>query len=187
VSSNLTASAIFFGSLLEAISMKKIVISIATTLIAATVLVACNGSTGSDITSGGAAPVSKAVCTSLNNWLSVGIGMSTAEVEARLGKPSTITSTDTTTTYQYERCRGGYFQDKAAVAATATTPEVPAEYSTYYSSGQVTISTSRGVTSVTTPVLKSDKPMSCEWDFYNYPTNYGGGGTFVCRTASNPF
>lgn len=172
---------------MKVICMKKITLSVATTLIAAVFLVACNGSTGSDITSGGASTVTKAVCTSLNNWQSVGIGMSAAEVEARLGKPATITSTDTSTTYQYERCRGGYFQDKAAVAATATTPEVPAEYSTYYSSGQVILSSSRGVTSVVTPVLKSDKPMSCEWDFYNYPTNYGGGGTFVCRTASNPF
>ena len=167
--------------------MKKILASIATTFITATILVACNGSTGSDITSGGAAPVSKAVCTSLNNWLSVGIGMSTAQVEARLGIPATIATTGTTTTFNYERCRGGLFQDTAAVDATATTDAVPAKNSTYYSSGQITISSSSGVTSVTTPVLKSDLPMLCEWDFYNYPTNYGGGGTFVCRTASNPF
>ena len=166
--------------------MKKIVISAATTLIAAVLLVACNGSTGSDITSGNAGPVTKAVCTSLNNWLSVGIGMSTGEVEARLGAPGTIATAGTTTTFTYERCRSGSFLVTPAVEATATTPAKPAEYQTFYFSGQVVFSSSTGVTSVTTPVLKSDLPMACEWDMYNYPFNYGEAGR-VCRTASNPY
>ena len=149
-------------------------------------MVACNGSTGSDITSGNAAPITKAVCTSLNNWLSVGIGMSTAEVEARLGAPGTIATTDTTTTFTYERCRSGSFLVTAAVEGTDTTPAKSAVYETFYFSGQVVFSSSRGVTSVLTPVLKSDLPMACEWDMYNYPFNYGEAGR-VCRTASNPY
>ena len=53
--------------------MVQILISTAMTLMAAAVLVVCNGATGSDITSDNATPVSKAVYTSLNNWLSLGI------------------------------------------------------------------------------------------------------------------
>ncbi len=166
--------------------MQKILVSIATTLITTAVLVACNGSTGSDITSDNATPVSKAVCTSLNNWLSVGVGMSTAEVEARLGAPGTIATTGTTTTFTYERCRSGSFLVTEGVDASGTTPAKPAVYQTFYFSGQIIFNSSRGVTSVITPVLKSDLPMACEWDMYNYPFNYGESGR-VCRTASNPY
>jgi outer membrane protein assembly factor BamE (lipoprotein component of BamABCDE complex) len=169
--------------------MMKIVISTATTLMAAAVLVACNGSgtNSSDATSAGSAPISKAVCTSLNNWQSVGLGMSASQVEARLGKPATITATSAQTTYTYERCRAGNFLEKEAVAATSTEPATPAEYRTYYFGGSLTLNAIQGVTSVTTPVLNSDKPMACEWDLYTYPSNYGGGDIFVCRTAANPF
>ena len=34
--------------------------------------------------------------------------------------------------------------------------------------GAYVLSSSKGVTSVTTPVLKSDLSMACEWDMYNY-------------------
>ena len=168
--------------------MMKIVISTATTLMAAAVLVACNGSgtNSNDVTSGSAGPVTKAVCTSLNNWQSVGIGMSAEQVEARLGAPGTIATTGSITTFTYERCRSGSFLVTAAVEATTTTPAKPAVYQTFYFSGQVVISSSRGVTSVSTPVLKSDLTMACEWDMYNYPFNYGEPGR-VCRTAANPY
>ncbi len=165
--------------------MKK-TIALISVLFSTITLVACNGSTGNDITSNTAGPVSKAVCTSLNNWLSVGIGMSTGEVEARLGTPGTIATTGTTTTFTYERCRSGSFLVTAAVEATDTAPAKPAVYQTFYFSGQVIISSNRGVTSVITPVLKSDLPMACEWDMYNYPFNYGEAGR-VCRTAANPY
>ena len=168
--------------------MKKIFVSIATTLMAATVLVACNGdgTNSNDITSGNATPVNKAVCTSLNNWQSIGIGMTTEQVEARLGKPATISSTSNSTQYQYERCRSGNYRVKEAVVASGTTPATQAEFQTFYFSGQVGFSSNRGVNSVTTPVLKSDLPLACEWDMFNYPFNYGEPGR-VCRTAATPF
>jgi hypothetical protein len=167
--------------------MKKILVSIATTLVTATVLVACNGSgtNSNDVTSEDI-PLSKAVCTSSKNWKEVGIGMSAGQVEERLGKPASIVTTTTSAQYQYERCRSGNFLVKEAVDATTSTPGKPAEYQTFYFGGQVVISSSRGVTSVTTPVLDSDKPLGCEWDMFNYPFNYGEPGR-VCRTAANPY
>jgi outer membrane protein assembly factor BamE (lipoprotein component of BamABCDE complex) len=162
--------------------MMKIVISTATTLIATAALVACNGSTGSDITSGGSSAITKAVCTSSNNWQSVGVGMSASQVEARLGKPASISSTAESTTYFYERCRAGLFHE---ADATETTPEKDV---TIYFGGTVQIGAAKGVVSYKSPQLEGGKPMHCEWNLYDYPFNYQGGvGPSVCRTSNNPF
>ncbi len=157
--------------------MKKILVTLTSTLITTAVLVACNASTDDSDSS-----VGKAVCTSGNNWQSVSIGMTASDLESRLGKPATITSTTAGTTYTYERCRAGLF---VKTAATTTTE---AEYTVLYFGGSVVFSNNKGVSAINSPKLDSDLSMSCEYDLYNYPNNYGGsGGSFVCRSATNPF
>jgi hypothetical protein len=151
--------------------MKKILVSIATTLIATTVLVACNADSvnASDVASPGAGPVAKAVCTSLNNWQSVGIGMNASQVQARLGAPAKIVAVPPNTEYHYEKCRGFYI-----------IPDSGSPYTTDVG-GIVVLSGNRGVISVTSPERVTDK-IACEWDYYNFAWNQG-----VCRTPSTPF
>lgn len=122
--------------------MKKILVTLTTTLITTAVLVACNASTDDNDSS-----VGKAVCTSGNNWQSVNIGMTASELESRLGKPATITSTTAGTTYTYERCRAGLF---VKTAATTTTE---AEYTVIYFGGSVIFSNNKGVSAINSPKL----------------------------------
>ena len=149
--------------------MKKILVSIATTLMAATVLVACNGSgnNSNNITSEGL-NLSKAVCTSSKNWKEVGIGMTAGQVEERLGKPIKIVSTLTTTTYNYERCRGFLKITAEGTPATLTTPAKPPTYVITDVGGVVVLTANRGVTAVTSPE-RIEALTVCELDYFNYP------------------
>jgi hypothetical protein len=168
----------FFMTHMKVICMKKIALSVTTALIASALLVACNADSinASDVSSPGAAvPLSKAACTSLANWQSVGIGMSATQVQERLGAPAKIISVPPDTQYHYERCRGFWQVDKEATETTAATTFVTDV------GGIVVISGARGVISVTSPE-RIDKKIICEYDYHNYSEEAG-----VCRTSRTPF
>jgi outer membrane protein assembly factor BamE (lipoprotein component of BamABCDE complex) len=152
--------------------MKRILISLATTFVATTLLVACNGSFSEGNTP--APPTfAKAVCTSSANWSAVRIGMTLSEVEDVLGKPDSRTTTTSTTDYTYDSCRGFVTAVNATTGAT-TGIDV---------GGSVSWSTKTGVTSIVDP-KRITTAIFCELDYYTYPKN---SGVEVCRTAQNPF
>jgi outer membrane protein assembly factor BamE (lipoprotein component of BamABCDE complex) len=183
----------FFMTHMKVICMKKIALSVAITLMATVVLVACNGSTtnASDVSSDGSAPNGKAVCTSSNNWQSVGVGMNADQVQARLGKPIRFTATSDSTVYFYESCRGFAKKTADAVPATDTTAYIPAKYTVTLKGGSVTINGNRGVTSIAGPEPETE--FSCELDFYNYANvsalGYTSAGDIIlnCRASNYPF
>ncbi|MDO8344829.1 MAG: hypothetical protein Q7T48_16630 [Cellvibrio sp.] len=157
--------------------MNRISALVASSVFALITLVACNASTtnASDVSSPGAAPRGKAVCTSLANWQSVGVGMDATQVQDRLGAPAKIITSATSTEYHYERCRGFL---KIETAATETTPEKLVVINV---EGVVLINAVRGVTAVTSPE-RIDATIRCEFDYYNHTEEEG-----FCRDSSNPY
>jgi hypothetical protein len=151
--------------------MKKILVSIATTLMATAVLVACNGTTGYGGGTGG--NLAKAVCTSSANWNAVGIGMSLAEVRDILGKPTDTTVSISETTYTYDACRG-FITSIDSTTGVRTGTDV---------SGSIKWTGAAGVTEINAPKRISATTL-CELDYYNFPK---GSSNIPCRTDTNLF
>ena len=150
--------------------MKKIVISIATTLMAATVLVACNGGTGNN---DGTGSVAKSVCTSSANWNAVGLGSSLSQVRSVLGQPVETVVTTESTVYTYSNCRGFVTAINATTGATSGTDV----------GGNVVWTAAKGVTQINSP-KRITTAIICELDYYNYPK---GSAEEICRTEANPY
>ncbi len=150
--------------------MMKIVISIATTLISATVLVACNGSTGNN---DGTGTVAKAVCTSSANWNALGLASSLSQVRGVLGQPTEVVVTTNSTIYTYDNCRGFVTAVDATTGATTGTDV----------GGNVVWTATNGVTQINSP-KRITEAILCELDYYTHPK---GSATEVCRTQANPF
>ena len=151
--------------------MKKFAISIATTLIASVVLVACNGSSSDNGTS--TSTSLRATCTAAANWNALRTGMSLGDVQKYLGAPTQVTVTSSSTVYSYEACRG----------FITTIDETTGAISGTDTGGTVTWSGSLGVSSIVAPKRVEDA-IYCELNYYDHPRVFSTGN---CRTSSNPF
>jgi hypothetical protein len=150
--------------------MMKIVISTATTLMAAVLLVACNGTTGNN---DGTGVVAKSVCTSSANWNALGLASSLSEVRGVLGQPTEIVVTTESTVYTYDNCRGFVTAVDATTGATTGTDV----------GGNVVWTAQKGVTQINSP-KRITEAIVCELDYYTFPK---GSAREVCRTQANPF
>lgn len=159
---------------------KKLNLLLATSLLLASLLSACGGSSETTYL---APSTIKASCTNSSNWRSVLSGMNSAEVQSYLGPATTIGKIGALTTLGFENCRAfltvTYSTESDKTTGESYTKEV---VTTVKTGGSVTVSDTYGVTAVSSPVSVS--PSYCE---LNYDQHFGLDDVSNCRGVNNPY